>query len=378
MTTATAGTLRTKRKKLKSGDFVLTALMMGLVVFGVIMVFSASYYTALSKTGNPYQYLIRDSIWAVAGTITFLTATTVDYRLYQKLAYPAAAIALVLLLLIFTPLGQDSHGAVRWLKVGPITLMPGEITKVCAIAFVARFLSDRPKRIKSLVKGVLPVCIVMMVYVVLILLQPNMSTAITVAGIMCGMMFVAGLDWIWIGALGGLGAAGCWILLHMEGAEYRLQRYISFLDPFADPLGAGYQVVQSILAMGSGGLTGVGLGKSIQKTLYLPEPQNDFIFAIIGEELGFIGCLILMMVYLVLVWRCCHICLNAPDMFSMLLASGITIMLAVQVLLNIAVVTSCMPPTGIILPFVSYGGNALIIFMGAMGVMLNISRHSAV
>ncbi len=357
---------------------MLTALMMGLVVFGVIMVFSASYYTALSKTGNPYQYLIRDSIWAVAGTITFLTATMVDYRLYQRLAYPAAAIALILLLLIFTPLGQDSHGAVRWLKVGPITLMPGEITKVCAIAFVARFLSDHPKRIKSLVKGVLPVCIVMMFYVVLILLQPNMSTAITVAGIICGMMFVAGLDWIWIGALGGLGAAGCWILLHMEGAEYRLQRYISFLDPFADPLGAGYQVVQSILAMGSGGLTGVGLGKSIQKTLYLPEPQNDFIFAIIGEELGFIGCLILMMVYLVLVWRCCHICLNAPDMFSMLLASGITIMLAVQVLLNIAVVTSCMPPTGIILPFVSYGGNALIIFMGAMGVMLNISRHSAV
>ena len=131
-----------------------------------------------------------------------------------------------------------------------------------------------------------------------------------------------------------------------------------------------------VLAMGSGGLTGVGLGQSIQKTLYLPEPQNDFIFAIIGEELGFIGCLILMITYLILIWRCCHVCLNAPDLFSMLLASGITIMLAVQVLLNIAVVTSCMPPTGIILPFVSYGGNAQLIFMGAMGIMINISRHS--
>jgi len=378
MTTVAVKTLKPRRKKLKSGDFVLTVLMMGLVVFGVIMVFSASYYSALSLTGNPYRYLIRDVIWAVGGTIVFLTATQVDYRLYHRLAYPAAAIALVLLLLIFTPLGHDSHGAVRWIEVGPITVMPGEITKVCAIVFVARFFSDKPKRIKSLVKGVFPVCVVMMIYVVLILLQPNMSTAITIAGIMCGMMFVAGLDWIWIGALGGLGAVGCWTLLHLPGAEYRLQRYTSFLDPFADPLGAGYQVVQSILAMGSGGLTGVGLGKSIQKTLYLPEPQNDFIFAIIGEELGFIGCLVLMMAYLVLIWRCCHICLNSPDMFSMMLASGITIMLAVQVLLNIAVVTSCMPPTGIILPFVSYGGNALIIFMGSMGVMLNISRHSAV
>lgn len=367
-----------KRRKLKSGDFALTFLMMGLVVFGVIMVFSASYYSALSKTGDPYQYLIRDLIWAAAGTVVFLAATMLDYRVYKQLAYPGIVVGLILLLLVFTSLGKDSHGAVRWIEVGPITIMPGEIAKVCAIAFVARFFSDRPGRIKSLSMGIIPALIVMMAYVALILKQPNMSTAVTVAGIMCGMMFVAGLNWIWIAVLGAGGAAGCWVLLHLPGGEYRLQRYTSFLDPFADPLNTGYQVVQSILALGSGGLTGVGLGRSIQKTLYLPEPQNDFIFAIIGEELGFIGCLILMMTYLLLIWRCCHICLNAPDLFSMLLSSGITIMLAVQVLLNIAVVTSCMPPTGIILPFVSYGGNALLIFMGSMGVMLNISRHSAV
>ncbi len=367
-----------KRRKLKSGDFALTFLMMGLVVFGVIMVFSASYYSALSKTGDPYQYLVRDLIWAAAGTVVFLAATMLDYRVYKQLAYPGIVVGLILLLLVFTSLGKDSHGAVRWIEVGPITIMPGEIAKVCAIAFVARFFSDRPGRIKSLSMGIIPALIVMMAYVALILKQPNMSTAVTVAGIMCGMMFVAGLNWIWIAVLGAGGAAGCWVLLHLPGGEYRLQRYTSFLDPFADPLNTGYQVVQSILALGSGGLTGVGLGRSIQKTLYLPEPQNDFIFAIIGEELGFIGCLILMMTYLLLIWRCCHICLNAPDLFSMLLSSGITIMLAVQVLLNIAVVTSCMPPTGIILPFVSYGGNALLIFMGSMGVMLNISRHSAV
>ncbi|MBQ8590692.1 MAG: putative lipid II flippase FtsW [Firmicutes bacterium] len=379
MTSGKAKKLKPKRK-IKSGDFMLTILMMGLVVFGVIMIFSASYYSALSKTGNPYQYLIRATIWAVAGMCTFLAASALPYQVYHRFAYPAAFVALILLLLIFTPLGKDSHGAVRWLEIGPITLMPGEISKACAILFVARFLSDDPKRIRTGLglKGIIPVAVVMVVYIVLILKQPNMSTAMTVGMIMCGMMFVAGLKAYWIPVVFGIAVSAGWYLLTMPGAEYRLQRYTSFLDPFADPLGAGYQVVQSILAMGSGGLTGVGLGQSIQKTLYLPEPQNDFIFAIIGEELGFIGCLVLMAVYLIMIWRCCHISLNAPDLFSMLLASGITIMLAGQVLLNIAVVTSCMPPTGIILPFVSYGGNALIIFMGAMGIMTNISRHSTV
>ena len=158
---------------------------------------------------------------------------------------------------------------------------------------------------------------------------------------------------------------------------YRLKRLTSFLDPFQDPLGDGYQVIQSLLALGSGGLFGVGLGRSIQKTLYLPEPQNDFIFAIIGEELGYIGCLALIACYMILIWRGTHISLNAPDMFGTLLAAGITIMLALQVVLNIAVVTSSMPPTGITLPFISYGGNALMLFMGSMGILLNISRHSA-
>ncbi len=189
-------------------------------------------------------------------------------------------------------------------------------------------------------------------------------------------MFVAGLELKWLGfAVIAGGAAGVF-LVFSDSDGYRLARAVSFLKPFADPLGDGYQVCQSLLALGSGGLLGVGLGKSIQKNLYLPEPQNDFIIAIIGEELGFVGILILMAAYMVLIWRCIHVCINAPDRFSMLLASGITAMLAIQVILNIAVVTSSMPPTGVILPFVSYGGNALLIFTGAMGIMLNISRNS--
>ena len=376
MTTAVKTRKPKKKKQLKSGDYMLFILVMGLVIFGVVMIFSASYYSALSKTGNPYKYLIDASMWAAVGTVALLAASAMPLEVFRKFAYPGVVIGLILLLLIFTPLGKDSHGAVRWLDLKVITIMPGEFAKAFAILFAARWLSDDPKRIQKGwgLRGIVPVGAVMVTYVVLILKQPNMSTAMTVAFIMCGMMFVAGLKLLWIPVIGGAGVAACWFLLTMPGAEYRLQRYTSFLDPFADPLGAGYQVVQGMLAMGSGGLTGVGLGQSIQKTLYLPEPQNDFIFAIIGEELGFIGCLILMIVYLILIWRCCHVCLNAPDLFSMLLASGITIMLAVQVLLNIAVVTSCMPPTGIILPFVSYGGTSVLFLLTEIGLVLNVSH----
>ncbi|WP_206460518.1 putative lipid II flippase FtsW [Anaerovorax sp. IOR16] len=363
--------------KMKTGDFVLTILMMGLVLFGIIMVFSASYYVAISDYGNPYYYLIRDAIWAFLGTILFVFCRLFPYKYYKKMAFPLMIISFVLLLLLFTPLGKDVNGATRWIRLGSdsLTIMPGEIAKICAILFVAKYLSDKPKRILSFTEGILPLVILCGAYFGLIMKQPNMSTAITVVAIIVGMMFVAGLNLKYLFAIGIAGCAGIVALILAE--PYRMKRMFSFIDPFQDPLGTGWQVTQSLLALGSGGLFGVGLGKSIQKTLYLPEPQNDFIFAIIGEELGYIGCLILIAVYIVLIWRCAHISLNAPDLFGMLIASGITIMLAVQVILNIAVVTSSMPPTGIILPFVSFGGNALLLFMGSMGIMLNISKHSA-
>jgi cell division protein FtsW len=217
--------------------------------------------------------------------------------------------------------------------------------------------------------------IILMIVVCGLIAVNNAITAATVAVIIMGIMFIAGLHLGFFGGIAGLGAAGFALLILTDTKGYRLQRVTSFLDPFADAQNTGFQVVQGLLALGSGGLFGVGLGKSMQKTLYLPEPQNDFIYAIIGEELGFIGLLVLLAVYLLLIWRCVHISMNAPDTFGMLLGSGITIMLAVQVILNVMVVTSLMPPTGIILPFVSWGGNALLIFMGCMGIMLNISRH---
>lgn len=366
-----------KKVKLKSGDFLLVILTLILVIFGVIMVFSSSYYYAISKEGDAFFYLKRDVVWVMAGIVGMLILATIDYGIYRKLALPVLVASLVFLGLIFTPLGVERNFATRWVGIGPITFMPGEFAKIAAIIFVAWYLSRDTQVIRSFTQGILPLLVLCGAYGGMIMLQPNMSTAITVCGIIIGMMFVAGMKWLHLICLGGIGVGAAAALIFLDEDGYRLKRVTSFMDPFADPLDTGFQVVQSLLALGSGGFFGVGLGKSIQKNLYLPEPQNDFILAIIGEELGLFGILCLMLVYVVLIWRGFHIAINAKDMFGCLLASGITIMIALQVVMNVAVVTSSMPPTGVTLPFISYGGNATLLFMGSMGILLNISRHSA-
>lgn len=346
-----------------------------LVIFGVIMVFSASYYYSISQDGSAYSYLRRHGMWVIMGFAVMMLGASVDYRKLQKLAVPGLALSILLLVLVLTPLGVTINGAKRWIGVGPITIMPGELAKLAAIVFVAWYLSSDMDRIKSLKYGILPMLALMAVLGGLIVKQPNLSTAITVCGIIVAMMLVAGMKWKYFFGAAGAGAAGILSIVLFMKDSYWYTRLTAFTDPFADPLDTGYQAVQSLLALGSGGLFGVGLGKSVQKNLYLPEPQNDFILAIIGEELGFIGVLCLMVVYCLFLWRGIHIAINAPDQFSMLLASGIVLMVAIQVILNIAVVTSSMPATGINLPFISYGGNALLIFMFSAGVLVNISRH---
>lgn len=368
------GKKRTKLK-LKSGDFWLMLFTLMLVLFGLIMVFSASYYSSISQDGNPYSYLVRHGAWVVFGLGLMAFGALFDYRKYKKLAIPVLIGSVILLVLVLTPLGQTTNGATRWLNVGPVTIMPGEIAKIAAILFVAWFLSEDAGRIKSLTRGILPLLGVIAVYGALIVKQPNLSTAITVCGIIIAMMLVAGLKWRYVATAGGIGVVGILSIVVFMKESYWYNRLTSFTDPFQDALGDGYQAVQSLLALGSGGLFGVGLGKSVQKNLYLPEPQTDFILAIIGEELGYIGVLLLIVLYCLFIWRGIHIALNAPDQFGLLLASGIVLMVGIQVILNIAVVTSSMPPTGINLPFISYGGNALLIFMFSAGVLLNISRH---
>lgn len=358
----------------KNGDFILIFTVAILVIFGIVMVFSASYYTALNSEGDAYYYLKKVIMWAIIGTGIMIAASNIPYKAFGRLSTIILAVSFVLLLLIWTPLGVEINEARRWIGVGSITIMPGELAKPAMAIFVSWYLSRKPNRIKSLFEGVVPVVVIMVIFAVLILKQPNMSTAVTLCGIVVCIMIAAGIKLRYLAGVFALGVSAILVLIAVE--PYRMARFTSFMDPFADPLGTGFQAVQSLLALGSGGLFGVGLGKSIQKTLYLPEPMNDFIFSIIGEELGFIGCLLLLAAYIVLIWRGIHIAINAKDMFGMLLATGITSMIALQVIFNVAVVTSSMPPTGVSLPFVSWGGNSLSILMGCAGILVNISKNS--
>ena len=360
-----------KRLKQYPGvDFPLCAITVALIIFGVIMVSSASYYWSMDKFGSTYGYLIKSSIWAVAGGLIMYVCSYIDYHVYRKWYRIVMVISVVLLCLIFTPLGHEVGGATRWLDFKVITLMPGEIAKIAAIIFTAGFLSRR--NIDDFKGTILPLLALCGVYGGLIMMQPNMSTAVTVVMIICAMMFIAGLDMKYVVTVLIAGVVLC---IPLAMADYRMHRVLSFLDPFEDPLGISFQVVQSLMALGSGGLFGKGLGNSVQKNLYLPEPMNDFILAIIGEELGYIGILLLIATFCVLIWRGIKVAMNAPDRFGFYLASGVIVMIGIQFAMNIAIVTSSMPPTGIALPFISYGGNAMMIFCAGMGIVLNISRQ---
>ena len=345
-------------------------------MYGLIMVFSASYYFSISENGTPFYYLIRDGIWVVLGLILMCFGILVDYRTWDRknLILGFLLFCFLLLVLVLTPVGSSANDATRWIRVGPITIMPGEVAKMGMIFFIAWFCSENTRRIRSLIQGILPILVVMGVFAVLIIKQPNLSTAITLVGIVLVMMLVAGMNWAYIFILAGAGVVGVLTLIATSGG-YWAERFDTFTHPFDYEATSGYQIVQGLQALGSGGLFGVGLGKSVTKSLYLPYPHNDFILAIIGEETGYIGVLFLLALYAIFIWRGASIALRCQDEFGLLLASGTVLMVAIQVILNLLVVTSSMPATGVNLPFVSYGGNALMIFMFLSGVMLNISRY---
>ena len=366
------------KKQIKRGmktefDSVVFYTTMTLVFIGIIMVFSASYIQAAFKHHDAFYFLKRNVIYAVLGFIGMMIMSRVEYTFWKKNATKIGIIAVVLLVLVLTPLGIEANGAKRWLGVGGATIQPAEIAKFACILITAKLIEKRYDNIKSFTKGVLPLLIVPGTFFILIMGQPNMSTAGTIILVTFVMLFVAGMNMKFVYTMIALGiAAFAGLVL---SAPYRLDRVTSFLDPFKDPLGSGYQVIQSLYAIGSGGLFGLGLGKSKQKYFYIPEPQNDFIFAIIGEELGLIGCIVVMMLFLILVYRCIRIALKCSDIFSCMVVIGIGAQIGIQAALNIAVATSSMPATGVALPFISMGGTSLTILMGAVGIVLNISKH---
>ena len=354
-------------------DSVIFYTTMTLVFIGIIMVFSASFVQSSFKHNDSYYFLKRNAIYATLGFISMMVISNIDYKFWKKNAKAIGIVSVILLLLVLTPLGIKANGARRWLGFGAFTIQPSEIAKFATIIITAKLIEKRYDNMKSLTKGVLPLLIIPSLFFILIMLQPNMSTAGTIILVTFVMIFVAGLNMKFVIAMFGSGI-GLFLLLALT-SEYRLKRILSFLDPFQDPLGNGYQVIQGLYALGSGGLFGMGLGKSQQKWFYIPEPQNDFIFAIIGEELGLIGCTVVIMLFVILVYRCVRIALNCTDIFTCMVVIGIGAQIGIQAALNIAVATSSMPVTGVALPFISYGGTSLMIFMSAVGIVLNISKH---
>lgn len=354
-------------------DFILFTVIMILLSIGIIMVYSASAWTSGIQKGDDMYYLKRQLTWAFFGIIAMIATMGIDYHKIKRVTGVIMLITIPLLFAVFA--FPPVKGAQRWIQLGFASIQPSEIAKYAVVLFMAKSMDQKGDRIQSLFKGVIPYLLVSGVIAAIILAEPNMSIASVIMMVTIILLFVAGAKSFHIfGLVLPTAILGAGMLIF--SADYRRARFLNFLDPWKDAAGEGYQLIQSLLALGSGGIWGLGLGQSRQKCYYMPEPHNDFIFAIIGEELGLIGAIFIITLFIVLVWRGIRTAVNAKDTYGTLLATGITSIIAVQAIVNIAVVTGSMPVTGVPLPFISYGGSSLVINLTAMGVLLNISRQT--
>lgn len=358
-----------------SPDWAIFFTVITLLAIGIVMVFSASSIKADQQFNDAYYFLKRQLLWALIGIPAMLVAMNIDYWHLQKWAKPILFATLILLVLVLVPgIGRVVNGARRWIGVGPIGFNPSEVTKVSLTIFLASFLSRRGARMREFIGGLIPPLLLMGIVCLLILGQPDLGTAVAIAGTVMVMLFAGGAR---IPHLISLVLAGIPLLaVAIFGEDYRRRRFLAFLNPWADPLGSGYHIIQSLYALGSGGLFGLGLGRSRQKFMYLPEQHTDFIFAILGEEMGFIGAVTVIFLFFLFAWRGYKVAITAPDNFGSLLAVGITTMVTLQAMINIGVVTSTLPITGIPLPFVSFGGSSLVFSLVGVGILLNVSKYS--
>jgi cell division protein FtsW len=339
------------------------------------MVYSASAVWAEYKFHDSFFFAKRQLLFAGVGVIAMFFIMNIDYWTWRDWSKALLIICFVLLVLVLIPgIGMVRNGSRSWIGVGAFSIQPSEFTKLAMIAFLAKYLSENQKNITSFKRGLLPALALVFAAFGMIMLQPDLGTGTVMVGTCIAMIFVAGARISHFIGLGVLGLAGFAALI--LSAPYRIKRITSFLNPWEDPLGSGFQIIQSLYAIGPGGLFGLGLGQSRQKFFYLPEPQTDFIFAILAEELGFIGGSLVLLLFSLLLWRGVRIALGAPDLYGSFLAIGIISMVAIQVMINIGVVTGLMPVTGITLPFLSYGGSSLTLMLMAIGVLLNISKHA--
>jgi len=363
----------------KAGGIDLTFLILVLLLLsiGLVMLFSASYPNALYYRGNSYEYIANQLVFAVAGTILMLIISTLNYKMLGigKIAWliMVATIALLCLVFLFPPI----NNAQRWIHLPFFTMQPSEIAKFAIVILFAQIAVKNHGRMHTFRHGVLPFLPVLIILGGLIIMQPHLSGTILVLSIGAIVMFIGGMSIKWLFAAGGAGVGAIAILLMIpDMLNHAMVRLEHWQDPFIDPRGAGFQTIQSLFAIGSGGLMGVGLGNSRQKFLYLPEPQNDFIFSIVTEELGFVGATLIIILYALLVWRGFVIGMRCRDRFGSLVAVGLTAQVGLQTVLNIMVVTNTIPNTGVSLPFFSYGGSSLVMLLCQMGVVLAISRST--
>ncbi len=355
-------------------DKILFGTVVGLVLFGALMVFSASAVTAAANFGSSYYFLWRQLAFAVVGLGLMVVMMNVDYR---RLAAPAIvfpALGLQLLLLAVVLFTDRSHNTHRWLHLGPVSFQPSEFSKIVLVLFLAYFLDARKQAINDWRHTLLPVALVTGASVVLVVSEPDFGTALALALIVAAMLFAAGLQLRYF-AFAALSALPAIYFLIFHSA-YRHNRILAFLNPYADPLGKGFQILQSYIAVGTGGITGVGLMEGKQKLFYLPEPQTDFIFAVVGEEAGLIGCVVLVALFAVILWRGLRASACCSNEFGRLLAIGLTVLIVGQALVNMSVVLGLLPTKGIPLPLISYGGSSLLVCLLAVGILLNISQDT--
>lgn len=348
---------------------VLVILLMGI---GILMLFSASYATAYYENKPSTYYFVRQGIFAIAGLGIMFAVAYMDYRTFRKFS-PLLMIVAVVLLIAVLLVGKGNYGEKRWIDLGFVQFQPSEVAKLAVIFFFSATISANSSKMHTFKYGFLPYALILALLGGLMFLEPHLSGMILIFGVGGALMFIGGTHWGWFAGI--IGALGVGAAAAISFLDYARQRVATWLNPFLDPKGDGYQIIQSLYAIGSGGLLGLGFGNSRQKYLYLPEAHNDFIFAIVCEELGFVGAVIILILFAMLIMRGYWIALHARDKFGSLLAAGISTMVALQTVLNIGVVTGVLPVTGAALPFFSYGGTALLILLAEMGVVLSVSRY---
>lgn len=358
----------------KKMDLLLFFAVIIISIFGIVMVYSASYVWAEYKFNDPFKFVKHQALFFVIGMIILFIVSRIDYKVYYEKANLILIGCVSLLILVIIPgIGTVRNGSRSWFGIGSFGIQPSEFAKLSLIIFTSKYLCKNEKELKSVVKGVLPILGIVLLVFGLIMLQPDFGTGVIIVMSIIGLLFISGVDFKFFLRMGMIGLAGVVGLIAV--APYRLERILSFLNPWSDPLGSGFQIIQSLYAIGPGGLFGYGFLNSRQKHFYLPEPQTDFIFSIISEEFGFLGILIVSSLFLVIITKGFQIARKANDPFSKYLAFGITFQIAFQAVLNLMVVVGLIPVTGVTLPFLSYGGSSLMITLLEVGVILNISRY---